>query len=182
MFYSIVYTSYGTSNSIKQKMEEHIWLFVRIQFIGEIWTYKILKLFVYLQTKKWQVQCIYLRSLVKPTNIQCYGRYKYSVGEKQFSNTSLDGFCTNHSLQATAETRMYEANLSDQLICEKTSHSSDAVRNYTRTRLYFKNNLLLMQYRVSSGNILITKMMKLLWSLALVLPIKRFARDVSLLT
>jgi hypothetical protein len=38
----------------------------------------------------------------------------------------------NHSLRATAATRLFAANVDEQLIKLKTGHSSDAVRSYKR--------------------------------------------------
>jgi len=40
------------------------------------------------------------------------------------------GYFTNHSLRATAATRLFAANVDEQLIKLKTGHSSDAVRSY----------------------------------------------------
>ncbi|XP_046574116.1 uncharacterized protein LOC124282196 [Haliotis rubra] len=45
----------------------------------------------------------------------------------------IGGKKTNHSLRSTAATRLYEANISEQQICEHTGHRSDAVRLYKRT-------------------------------------------------
>ena len=45
----------------------------------------------------------------------------------------LPGFYTNHSLRATAATRMYHNNCDEQLIQEVTGHRSVAVRSYKRT-------------------------------------------------
>ena len=45
----------------------------------------------------------------------------------------LPGFYTNHSLRATAATRLYHNNLDEQLIQEITGHRSNAVRSYKRT-------------------------------------------------
>lgn len=45
----------------------------------------------------------------------------------------FDGFFTNHSLRATAATRLYAAGVDEQLIAEKTGHRSSAIRNYKRT-------------------------------------------------
>lgn len=53
--------------------------------------------------------------------------------KKLCSNAGLVGYFTNHSLRATAATRMYSADLPEQLICEKTGHRSEAVREYKRT-------------------------------------------------
>lgn len=43
------------------------------------------------------------------------------------------GYFTNHSLRATAATRLYAAGVDEQLITEKTGHRSAAVRTYKRT-------------------------------------------------
>ena len=48
-------------------------------------------------------------------------------------DAGMEGFYSNHSLRATAATRMYSADLPEQLICEKTGHRSEAVRSYKRT-------------------------------------------------
>ncbi|CAC5388535.1 unnamed protein product [Mytilus coruscus] len=39
----------------------------------------------------------------------------------------IGGFRTNHSLRASAATRMYDAGVDEQLICEVTGHRSNAV-------------------------------------------------------
>jgi hypothetical protein len=44
------------------------------------------------------------------------------------------GHFTNHSLQATAATRFYDAGLDKQLIAEKNGHRSSAIRLYKRTQ------------------------------------------------
>ena len=44
------------------------------------------------------------------------------------------GYFTNHSLRATAATRLYDAGVDEQLITEKTGHRSSAVRSYKRTQ------------------------------------------------
>lgn len=45
----------------------------------------------------------------------------------------LKGHFTNHSLRATAATRLYNAGIDEQLIAEKTGHRSTAIRAYKRT-------------------------------------------------
>ncbi|XP_041379334.1 uncharacterized protein LOC121391954 [Gigantopelta aegis] len=44
----------------------------------------------------------------------------------------ITGRKTNHSLRATSATRLFQANIDEQLICEQTGHRSDAVRTYKR--------------------------------------------------
>lgn len=46
----------------------------------------------------------------------------------------FSGHFTNHSLRATAATRLYDAGVDEQLIAEKTRHRSSAVRSYKRTQ------------------------------------------------
>jgi len=41
-------------------------------------------------------------------------------------------FFSNHSLRATAATRLFDADIDEQLIKVKTGHASDAVRSYKR--------------------------------------------------
>lgn len=42
------------------------------------------------------------------------------------------GFFSNHSLRATCATRLFDADVDEQLIKLKTGHASDAVRSYKR--------------------------------------------------
>ena len=48
---------------------------------------------------------------------------------------------TNHSLRRTAATRLYEAQVDEQLICEVTGHRSTAVRSYKRTSSALKEKV-----------------------------------------
>lgn len=52
---------------------------------------------------------------------------------KLCSKAGFKGFFTNHSLRATAATRLYNAGIDEQLVTEKTGHRSNAVRSYKRT-------------------------------------------------
>ena len=81
----------------------------------------------------------YLRPLAKPA-----GEVWYScqpIGLHQLTKTvqklcqkaDLKGHYTNHSLRATAASRLYQQNFDEQLICETTGHRSSAVRSYKRT-------------------------------------------------
>jgi integrase len=45
----------------------------------------------------------------------------------------LERFRSNHSLRATAASRLYDKKFDEQLICETTGHRSKAVRSYKRT-------------------------------------------------
>ena len=50
------------------------------------------------------------------------------------TEAGISGFRTNHSLRATTETRLYQANVDEQLIMERTGHRSlEGVREYKRT-------------------------------------------------
>jgi len=42
------------------------------------------------------------------------------------------GYFTNHSSRTTAATRLFEANIDEQLIKLKTGHNSDSLRSYKR--------------------------------------------------
>lgn len=45
----------------------------------------------------------------------------------------FEGFFSNHSLRATAATRLYLAGVDEQLIAEKTDDRSVSLRNYKQT-------------------------------------------------
>ena len=50
------------------------------------------------------------------------------------SEAGISGFRSNHSLRATTATRLYQANVDEQLIMERTGHRSlEGVREYKRT-------------------------------------------------
>ena len=53
--------------------------------------------------------------------------------KKMCSEAGFEGQFTNHSLRATAATRLYAAGVDEQLIAEKTGHRSSSVRAYKRT-------------------------------------------------
>lgn len=50
---------------------------------------------------------------------------------KMCKEAGFDGYYTNHSLRATAATRLYAAGVDEQLIAEK--NRSSAIRAYKRT-------------------------------------------------
>jgi len=64
----------------------------------------------------------------------------YTTGVNTLANTvsrlckkaGFVGFFSNHSLRATAATRLFNANVEEQLVKLKTGHTSDAVRSYKR--------------------------------------------------
>ena len=43
------------------------------------------------------------------------------------------GYFTNHSLRVSAATRLFESNVDEQLIMDRTGHSSKGVRAYKQT-------------------------------------------------
>lgn len=81
----------------------------------------------------------YLRPLAKLKSDTWYSCQP--LGVNQISGTvarlcktaHLTGFRTNHSLRATAASRLFNKNFDEQLICETTGHRSTAVRAYKRT-------------------------------------------------
>ena len=85
------------------------------------------------------VSGFYLRPLCSPKGDiwfarQPMGRHKLSnVVKEKCARGKLSGYRTNHSLRSTAATRLYEAEVDEQLITEITGHTSNAVRNYKRT-------------------------------------------------
>lgn len=81
----------------------------------------------------------YLRPLVKPSENVWYSCQRQGIHQltktvkRLCSAAGLEGFFTNHSLRATAASRLYEKQFDEQLICETTGHRSSAVRSYKRT-------------------------------------------------
>ena len=49
------------------------------------------------------------------------------------SDAGIDGYFTNHSLRATTATRLFRANIAEQLIMEQTGHRSNAITAYKRS-------------------------------------------------
>ena len=56
------------------------------------------------------------------------------------SRAGLTGFYSNHSLRATSATRMYNADVQEQVIQEVTGHRSLAVRSYKKTSVAQKRH------------------------------------------
>jgi len=81
----------------------------------------------------------YLRPLTKPGDNVWFcrspvGRHTLSsVVSTICAEAKIGGYRTNHSLRATAATRLFDANVDEQLITEVTGHRSSAVREYKRT-------------------------------------------------
>ena len=84
-------------------------------------------------------EAFYLRPQEKPTEEVWYTRV--AIGHNTLSKTvsclcesgGIKGYFTNHSLRASAATRLFEAGVDEQLIMERTGHSSTTrVRSYKR--------------------------------------------------
>ncbi len=82
----------------------------------------------------------YLQPANKPTEAVWYT--SKPLGHNTLSKTicrlcktsGIEGFKTNHSLRATAATRLYELGVDEQMVMERTSHRSlEGVRSYKRT-------------------------------------------------
>ena len=81
----------------------------------------------YLQPKKkFTNDCWYLDRAVGINKLQ-------GMVREVCDNAGFPGFYTNHSLRATATTRMYHSGIDEQIIQEVTGHRSVAVREYKRT-------------------------------------------------
>ena len=82
----------------------------------------------------------YLQPLQKPTSDCWYSARPlghHSLGRtvaRLCKTAGITGFKTNHSLRATAATRLYQSGVDEQLIMERTGHRSvEGVRSYKRT-------------------------------------------------
>lgn len=71
-------------------------------------------------------QCWYMDAAVGVHTLQ-------QTVKKLCSEAGFVGHFTNHSLRATAATRLYAAGVDEQLIAEKTGHRSNSIRAYKRT-------------------------------------------------
>ena len=84
---------------------------------------------LYLQPKKkYTPNCWYVDKAVGINKLQ-------SVVREMCAKAGLPGHYTNHSLRATAATRLYNNNFDEQVIQELTGHCSVAVREYKRTSI-----------------------------------------------
>ena len=82
----------------------------------------------------------YLTPLTKPSDtcwFSCVplGRNKLSNAVASMCKLAgIQGFKTNHSLRATAATRLYSSGIDEQLVMERTGHrSTEGIRSYKRT-------------------------------------------------
>lgn len=85
-------------------------------------------------------EAFYLQPLKRPTKDRWYSINNLghnplnNMVKKMCAAAGLGGYRTNHSLRATAATRLFRAGIDEQLIMERTGHRSvDGVRNYKRT-------------------------------------------------
>ncbi|CAC5423579.1 unnamed protein product [Mytilus coruscus] len=106
-----------------------------------------------------KADALYLRPLKIPNgNIwyadQPIGRHSLANIEASIcQEAGIGGYRTNHSLRPSAATRMYDAGVDEQLICEVTGHRSNAVRNYKRTNEKQKRKInSVIQGRTDSEN------------------------------
>ena len=84
---------------------------------------------------KW-MPSIYCRSTIQQINAgTLIGHYTLDITvARMCSLGGIGGYRTNHSLSATAATRLYQASVDEQLVMEKTGHRSvEGVRNYKHT-------------------------------------------------
>ena len=82
----------------------------------------------------------YLTPLLKPSD-SCWFSC-VPIGKNKLSNAvasmcksaGIEGYKTNHSLRATAATRLYSSSVDEQLVMERTGHrSTEEIRSYKRT-------------------------------------------------
>ncbi|CAC5358886.1 unnamed protein product [Mytilus coruscus] len=106
-----------------------------------------------------KADALYLRPLKIPNGNIWYA--DQPIGRHSLANivasicqeAGIGGYHTNHSLRASAATRMYDAGVDEQLICEVTGHRSNAVRNYKRTNEKQKRKInSVIQGRTDSEN------------------------------
>ena len=90
----------------------------------------------------------YLQPLEKPTPT-CWFTCR-PIGHNKLEGTvarlcrqaGIPGYHTNHSLRATAATRLYQSGVDEQLVMERTGHRSlDGVRGYKHTSIAQKEAL-----------------------------------------
>lgn len=109
---------------------------------------RLFKKYVSLCPKSAEVTAFYLQPASKPTD-KCWYTSR-PLGHNTLTKTisklcsaaGITGFKTNHSLRATAATRLYESGIDEQLVMERTGHRSlPGVRSYKRTSSHQKEAL-----------------------------------------
>ena len=101
---------------------------------------RIFKLYSQLCPSTRPDDAFYLQPLTKPS-ADCWYSSKIlghntlnKMVTRMCSAAGINGYKTNHSLRATTATRLYHAQVDEQLIMERTGHRSlDGVRSYKRT-------------------------------------------------
>lgn len=94
---------------------------------------------LYFRPKNGKCDALYLRPRKYPLTDCWFSDSPVGIHQLQQTVARLcrtagfSGFFTNHSLRATAATRLYAAGLDEQLVAEKTGHRSSAIRSYKRT-------------------------------------------------
>ncbi len=87
-----------------------------------------------------EINSFYLQPMKTPTTSRWYT--SRPLGHNTITKTmtrlcaaaGIGGFKTNHSLRATAATRLYQSGVDEQLVMERTGHRSlEGVRTYKRT-------------------------------------------------
>ena len=82
----------------------------------------------------------YLTPLQKPSD-SCWFSC-VPIGKNKLSNAvasmcksaGIEGYKTNHSMRATAATRLYSSGMDEQLVMQRTGHrSTEGIRSYKRT-------------------------------------------------
>lgn len=88
---------------------------------------------------KIRTNALCLRPLTTPVGSVWYGKQPVGINKlaavvkRLCSAAGLQGHRTNHSLRASAATRLYNENFDEQVIAETTGHRSNSVRQYKRT-------------------------------------------------
>ena len=100
---------------------------------------KLYEKYISLCPKSGETDAFYLRPNKYPTESVWFDNIPVGVHRLQDTVARLckvagfTGYFTNHSLRATAATRLYSAGVDEQLISEKTGQRSLALRSYKRT-------------------------------------------------
>ena len=101
---------------------------------------KLFKLYLSLCPEDAPSDAFYLQPLKKPSPTCWFS--KQATGHMKLDSTvcrlctkaGIKGHKTNHSLRATATSRLYQAGVDEQLVMERTGHRSvEGVRSYNRT-------------------------------------------------
>lgn len=98
----------------------------------------------------------YLQPLTDPTDSCWYSTQPLGINKlgsivaRLASQLGLQGKITNHSCRATSAMRMFQNNVEEQLVMERTGHRSNAVRSYKRTSDRQLRNLSCILYGQSS--------------------------------